>query len=392
MALEGTFKDFGLADIFQLVGLQKKTGILTVRGLPGQLVTVSFEKGAVVFADEFERSESERLGSVLQRTRRVSPEQLARAMEIQKSTARRLGYVLVEQRLISREDLAQALLLQVKESIYRLFRWPEGSYHFSAEPVTYDREIYVPLSAELLLMEGVRMIDEWPILEKKIPSFQMVFERVAGAAPAPPAAARPARADIDDLLAIVEEDGGAARGGADGALGPRETAILALVDGGRTVQEIIDLGQLGEFETCKVLYGLLSLNLIRERREAAPAPPAAPPARRRRIEARGYGVVAAAALLAAAAFLFNPWGIVSQGFRARESRRAAVALADAVRLRRVRLALEAYYLEKQSYPPALDKLVESRLLRRRELRSAAGVPFAYRAGARDYRLGGEGSR
>jgi hypothetical protein len=392
MALEGTFRDFGLADIFQLVGLQKKTGVLTVRGRAGQLVTVSFERGAVVFADEFERSESERLGSVLQRTRRVSPEQLARAMEIQKSTAKRLGYVLVEQRLISREDLAQALQLQVKESIYRLFRWPEGSYHFSAEPVTYDREIYVPLSAELLLMEGVRMIDEWPILEKKIPTLQMVFERVSGSTPARPAAARPAKADIDDLLAIVEEDGGASRGSSDGALGPRETAILALVDGGRTVQEIIDLGQLGEFETCKVLYGLLSLNLIRGRQEAVPLPAEAPPVPRRSVDARGYGVVAAATLLAVAAFLFNPWGIVSQGFRARESRRAAFGLADAVRLRRVRLALEAYYLEKQSYPPALDKLAESRLLRRRELRSASGAPFAYRAGSRDYRLGREGER
>src|SRR5512139_2962536 len=150
MALEGTFKDFGLADIFQLVGLQKKTGILTVRGRPGQLVTISFEHGAVVFADEFERGESERLGNVLQRTRRVSPEQLARAMEIQKSTAKRLGYVLVEQRLITREDLTQALQLQVKETVYRLFRWQEGSYHFSAEPVTSAREIYAPLAAELL--------------------------------------------------------------------------------------------------------------------------------------------------------------------------------------------------------------------------------------------------
>ena len=78
MALEGTFGDFGLADIFQLVGHQKKTGVLTVRGEAGRLVTVSFEKGMVVFADEFQRSETERLGNVLLRTRRLSQEQLAR--------------------------------------------------------------------------------------------------------------------------------------------------------------------------------------------------------------------------------------------------------------------------------------------------------------------------
>jgi hypothetical protein len=101
MALEGTFKDFGLADIFQLVGLQKKTGVLTVRAGGGRLVTVSFEKGMVVFADEFQRGEAERLGSVLLRTRRLTEEQLARAVEVQRTTAQRLGYVLVEQKFIS---------------------------------------------------------------------------------------------------------------------------------------------------------------------------------------------------------------------------------------------------------------------------------------------------
>src|SRR5512145_600357 len=115
MALEGTFSDFGLADIFQLVGLQKKTGVLTVRGEGGRLVTVSFDKGTVVFADEFQRSEAERLGSLLLRTRRLGEEQLARAMEVQKSTAQRLGHVLVEQQMISAQELRQALQLQVKE-------------------------------------------------------------------------------------------------------------------------------------------------------------------------------------------------------------------------------------------------------------------------------------
>ena len=31
MALEGTLKDFALPDIFQLIGLQKKTGVLYLR-------------------------------------------------------------------------------------------------------------------------------------------------------------------------------------------------------------------------------------------------------------------------------------------------------------------------------------------------------------------------
>ena len=50
MALEGTIKDFGLPDIFQLIGLQRKTGLLTLKHAQDQ-VTVFFENGMVVNAD-----------------------------------------------------------------------------------------------------------------------------------------------------------------------------------------------------------------------------------------------------------------------------------------------------------------------------------------------------
>jgi len=399
MALEGTFNDFGLADIFQLIGLQKKTGVLTVRGEGGRLVTVSFEKGSVVFADEFQRTEAERLGNVLLRTRLLSKEQLDQAMALQKSTSQRLGHVLIGQQIITQQALTQALQLQLKESVYRLFRWQEGSYHFSPEPVTFDREIYVPIPAEFVLMEGTRMIDEWPILEKKIPNFQVIFERIAAAVPARPAASRPNKVGIEDLMDFDDGESGAPaatsfeRGGE--ALGPRENGILALIDGARTVQDLIDLGHLGEFETCKVLYGLLSLNLIRARKTVSPAPVvplAAPrPGVRGARGAREYAVVALAVVLVLVAFLFNPWGIVAQGFRRGQGRRESAVLVDAVRLRRVRLALEVYFLEKQAYPPSLEQLVESGLMRRRELRGAGGS-FTYHGGERDYRLDREAKR
>jgi len=396
VALEGTFKDFGLADIFQLIGLQKKTGVLTVRGEGGRLVTVSFEKGSVVFADEFQRTEAERLGNVLLRTRLLSQEQLDQAMAVQKSTSQRLGHVLIGQQIITQPALTQALQLQVKESVYRLFRWQEGSYHFSPEPVAFDREIYAPIPAEFVLMEGTRMIDEWPILEKKIPNFQVIFERIA-AAPARPARARPVKVGIEDLMDFDDGESGAPpatsfeRGGE--ALGPRENGILALIDGARVVQDLIDLGHLGEFETCKVLYGLLSLNLIRVREASSPAPAVAAAAPRRGARgAREYAVVALAAILVLVAFLFNPWGIVAQGFRRGQGRRESAVLVDAVRLRRVRLALEVYLLEKQAYPPSLEKLAESGLLRRRELRGSGGASFAYHGGEREYRLEREARR
>ena len=64
MALEGTIKDFGLPDIFQLIGLQRKTGTLTLQSGKEE-VTVTFENGMVVMADSSAKRLEDRLGHVL---------------------------------------------------------------------------------------------------------------------------------------------------------------------------------------------------------------------------------------------------------------------------------------------------------------------------------------
>src|ERR671918_683141 len=135
MALEGTLRDFSLADIFQLIGLQRKTGVLT-------------------------------------------QDQLNRALEIQKETLQRLGFILTHYGIISAESLRGAIQLQMMQIVYRLFRWKDGDYHFSQETtIEYDRDNVTPISAESILMEGARMIDEWRIIEKRVRSYDMVFRK-----------------------------------------------------------------------------------------------------------------------------------------------------------------------------------------------------------------------
>ena len=53
MALKGTLRDFSLADIFQLIGIQRKTGVLTLKS-DKDVVTVSFVDGNVVAADSLQ--------------------------------------------------------------------------------------------------------------------------------------------------------------------------------------------------------------------------------------------------------------------------------------------------------------------------------------------------
>jgi len=260
MALEGTLRDFSLADIFQLIGLQRKTGVLTLR-TKDDTVTVTFLDGKVVGADSLNHRLENRLGHVLIKSGVLQQDQLNRALEIQKETLQRLGFILTHYGIISAESLKQAIQLQILQIVYRLFRWKDGDYHFSQETtIEYDRDNVVPITAESILMEGARMIDEWPIIEKRIRSYDMVFRKkltdqeivVVGAE------------DADE----VDFDGTTRKKRGLGVdkirISQEEKAIYDLVDGTVTVGDIVEVSRFSEFDTNKALYELLTRDLIEE--------------------------------------------------------------------------------------------------------------------------------
>jgi len=268
MALEGTLKDFSLADIFQLIGLQRKTGVLTLRG-KDDTVTVTFLDGKVVGADSLNRRLENRLGTVLIKTGVLTQDQLNRALEIQKETLQRLGFILTHYGIISADSLREAIQLQIMQVVYRLFRWKDGDYQFSQETtIEYDRDNVTPISAESILMEGARMIDEWPIIEKRIRSYDMVFRKkltdqeivVVGADEADEIdfdgeSVKRRRGLLSDKIRISQA----------------EKWIYDMVDGTMSVGDIVEVSRFSEFDTNKGLYELLTRDLIEEVRGASAA-------------------------------------------------------------------------------------------------------------------------
>src|SRR5207249_12229285 len=132
MALSGTLKDFGIADILQLIGHQTKTGRLVLKS-GGEEVEVFFIDGSVVFASETTRKSANLLGNLLLRAELVSKEQLDEALGAQQRTLKRLGDILIENQIVSQAQLAQMMRLQTTETLYKLFGWKNGSYEFSQE-------------------------------------------------------------------------------------------------------------------------------------------------------------------------------------------------------------------------------------------------------------------
>src|SRR5690242_807021 len=242
MALSGTLKDFGIADILQLIGHQTKTGRLTLKASQEE-VEVFFVEGNVVFASEKARNSRNLLGGLLLRADLLSQDQLDEALATQQRTLKRLGDVLVESGAVTRTQLAQIMRLQTTETLYRLFSWKNGSYEFSQEEVDAAHATFEPVRAESILLEGFRRMDEWPALKKKVPSSDATFAVLR-------------QLDTRDLPSIdgVAADDGE---GEEGKPSERHKLVYRLAAGGKDVQRVADASRLGEFEALKALNDLV---------------------------------------------------------------------------------------------------------------------------------------
>jgi hypothetical protein len=379
MALEGTIKDFGLPDIFQLIGLQRKTGLLTLKS-DKETVTVIFENGMVVMADSSQKRLEDRLGNVLVKQGRLSKEKLEDVLQTQKATLQRLGHILTTSGSITVKDLKEALQLQVSGIVFKVFRWRDGEYHFApSDTVDYDRENTTPMSADFILMEGIRMVDEWPIIEKKIPSMDIVFRNA-----------------VDPALVEVkpdDDDGHGSKGGAASSkirLSRDEDRIFRKVDGMRTVQSIIDSTGLSDFEVCRILFDFLNRNIIAPvGRAGAPrgdVSGAVAPVTREVPPALGYMLIVAALALSALGLVLQratPFGVLFQPPLVR-----AQSLLDGVnlaRLERLDRALVAFHLVYGVIPSSLDELVGEGLVDVSYLKDPWSRPYRY-----ETTLGGNG--
>jgi hypothetical protein len=382
MALEGTIKDFGLPDIFQLIGLQRKTGILTLNNEKDN-VTVTFEGGMVVMADQTSKRLEDRLGNVLVKQGKLSKERLDEALQTQKATLQRLGHVLVAQNYITAKDLKDAIQVQISQTVFKVFRWRDGEYHFApADTVEWDRDSFSPLSADFILMEGIRMVDEWPIIEKKIPSMDIVFRPVVDAGM------------IE--VGTADGDGGAAKRSAASStnkirLSPEEERIFRRVDGNRTVQGIIDATGLGEFDTCRILFDLLNRNLVSTVGRGVTKETEVSPAARVVSATPGYVLAVVALALAAAGTLAhwsNPFAVAGLPPALGDSYGILLHGVSHVRLERLDRAILAHHLIHGTVPHTLEDLVTEGLVDRSYLKDPWARPFHYALTESGYLLSG----
>ena len=379
MALEGTIRDFGLPDIFQLIGLQRKTGILTLRNEKDQ-VTVAFENGMVVAADSSTKRLEDRLGNVLVKQGKLTKERLDDALSTQKATLQRLGHVLVTQNAITDKDLKEAITVQISQLVFKVFRWRDGEYHFApTDTVDYDRENFAPMSADFILMEGIRMVDEWPIIEKKIPSMDIVFRTAVDPGTIEVAAAGAEAGDVKHSAASASNKIRLSRD---------EERVFRKVDGVRTVQGIVDSSGLSEFDTCRILFDLLNRNLISTVGRGAKVAEAS---RREAVVSStpGYLLAAAAVILALVGISARadaPFAVTGVSPYLRSSYDRILEGVRFNRLERLDRSVLAYHHSQGTTPSTLEEVASRGLVDRSYLKDPWARPYHYALTATGYLL------
>src|SRR5687768_17581431 len=119
------------------------------------------------------------------------------------------------------------------ETVYALFQWKNGTYEFEGVPVEASTENVEPVRAENIVMNGIRMVDEWPSIREKLPSYAWMVERVK---PLPESKRESGHSDDFDLSSLGEES----QKSADlDDIGTYERLVYGLIAPGRDVQKIV---------------------------------------------------------------------------------------------------------------------------------------------------------
>ncbi|HKF45383.1 MAG TPA: DUF4388 domain-containing protein [Thermoanaerobaculia bacterium] len=360
MGLEGTLRDFSVTDLVQMLGLQRKTGMLSVEGAEDRIL-VSFEAGQIVSADSEASSLDERVGNLLVRSGRLAPAELLRALEDRKTTQSSLGSLLLRDRYVSVEDLREAFRLQIHRIVLPACRWKEGKFRFNPGAVATNDGPLLALPVDAVLMESVQVLDEWPRLEQKVPSRDLVMHRAPG---------------VENLHLVVQAD---QAGEGSLLVSRREAETWKWVDGRRRVSDILERAFLSDLEVYLALADLLDRNLIMAE-YAQPGAGAPRAAREPAVSARAAGLWLIVLLLGASALLEVPrssWNVL---WRPRGERRETSRFLGSVSLARlasIERAVRVYYDATGQYPRSLEDLLNVRVLDPRVSSDPYGNPYRY---------------
>lgn len=230
LTIRGQIDTTSVPELMRSLLASRETGVLTFRSSE---VTKSIyvKDGRVVYAAS--TNVDERLGEVLLLQGKVTVRQYLEASRMIRP-GKRLGALLVEIEALQPEELIPAVEHQVKEVLMELFTWTHGDYEMVIKDMDPDNLVQLNMSTENMILEGIRRSRSWSQVQRGIGDLATVFVRTEDT-------------DVLYKLELTEE----------------ESEVLAQVNGRSTVEQICEVSYLSNFETCRILWALKVLRVVR---------------------------------------------------------------------------------------------------------------------------------
>jgi hypothetical protein len=231
LTLRGSIEHTSVPELLKSVLGSGETGILRFRK-DDVSKDVHLHMGRVIYARS--SNPDERLGEDLLLRGKISVRQYLDASRLI-APGRRLGTILIELGALEPEDLLAAIEHHVKEILLDVFGWTTGEYELTMTEPGKDDVIALNLSTEALVMEGMRRMRSW----------RAIFRGVGG--------------DLDSIPVPTGNQEALLKL----ELSEEEQELVAHVNGRATVEQICQVSYLSNLETCRLLWAMIVLGVVR---------------------------------------------------------------------------------------------------------------------------------
>lgn len=229
--LQGNILHCRLADM--ILGIRKtgRTGVLQIT-TPSCVKEMYFKNGEAVFvtADEGDKE----VRDILLSSGKINLEQYDRAFERTQKTGGTQEAELVAMGYITPEDLVRAVRQQTENIFLRLLELEQGSFFFRAGPLPSNRFVSLPINAPDLIYRAAKTLRDKGRTRTLSPKM--------------------------NSLVYFTPDGNAFH--KDVKLAEHEKKVLLLMNGVRSVQEIVSNSPVNEAETLRIILALSYAQIV----------------------------------------------------------------------------------------------------------------------------------
>lgn len=234
MALRGDLASVDLAQVFQMLALNKKVGLLGIHAPRATKVLYFDHRGVTVHHNVHQALD--RVVGALVRTGRLAEAAVEEVRDHVARTGQGLADGLLAGGYVDPAELEEQYRSELEEQIYDLFFCREAKFEFHENQETLDgRDGAIDerffFNCDSIIMEAARRIDEWTFIRERVPTVTEAFVAVVDAI------------DADEY-------------------GPEAPAVFQLLDGRRNVARVVEASGLTTFQVCKALGQLLDAGAV----------------------------------------------------------------------------------------------------------------------------------